>query len=359
MYKIAVLFVLLVMAQCTVRAQETRIIKFRQQPLATRLSHYRVAEVKDDRADTGSIGSVRAGLFSKKSVSLNLPGGPARAITEFFGANLKQDLQSPPVSLHIAQLEVGEKTGGLKAESEVRMTIFFYAGGKKIMEYKGANSVQASLDATRYIEELIRKSLDNILQQFDSWCDSNKEQLTASLAGPSVTVEVELKGDAADSDKIAWSFHRPLTLADFRARPDDLSRAAAVTYSGIDVKYSVQSQYGQTKVLVTMTPFFDKTHSWCRSGASYTLKTLMHEQQHFDITAIKACELANAMRSHAFTPENYVKELEQLYKIKEKELRDQQELYDSETHHGQLPVIQQKWESQIHDSLQGQSCYHQ
>ena len=357
MKKIAVLFTILIAMQYTIRAQETRIIKFKQQPLTTRLQYYHVAEVTDDRTDTSSIGSVRAGLFSKKAVHLNLPGGPAHAIHEFFSANLKQDTRTPAVSLHISQLEVGEKTGGLRAESEVRMTLYFYIAGKKIMEYKGANTVSAGIDASRFIEEQIRKFLDNILLQFDNWCDSNKEQLTASLARPSVAVTVELQEVSADSDKIVWSFQHPLTLADFMGKPDDLSRAGAVTYSGMQVKYSMQTQYAQTQVQVTIAAFFDRTHSWCRA-ASRNPKTLLHEQQHFNITALKTCELAAAIRSYAFTPENYMKELEELYKTKEKELRDQQELYDSQTSHGQVPAFQQKWQQQIHDSLQVQTCFH-
>jgi hypothetical protein len=225
------------------------------------------------------------------------------------------------------------------------------------MEYKGANTVSAGIDASRFIEELIRKSLDNILDQFDSWCGANKEQLTASIARPSVTVEVEIQEASSDTDKIAWSFQHPLTLDDFMGKPDDLSRAGAVTYSGMQVKYTTQTQYAKAKVLVTLATFFDKTHSWCRP-TSRSPKTLLHEQQHFDITALKTCELADAIRSYTFTPENYMKELEQLYKTKDKELRDQQELYDNETVHGQLPVIQQKWQQKIHDSLQTQTCFH-
>jgi len=358
MKKIVILFIILVATQYTLRAQETRIIKFKQQPLSTRLQHFHVAEVKDVRKDTVSIGSVRSGLFSKRSANLNFPGGPAHAIDEFFTTNLQQDPHTPAVSLRIAQLEVGENTGGLRAESEVRMTLFFYIGGYKIMEYKGANTVSAGLDASRYIEEQIRKFLDNILQQFDTWCGSNKEELTAaSAARPFVTVKVEVKEDSDDSDMIAWSFHRPLTLADFIGKPSDISRAGAVTSTGIHVKYNMETQFAETKVLVTMTAFFDKAHSWCRP-TSYNPRTLMHEQKHFDITALKTCELAIAIRSHTFTPENYMKELEQLYKAKDKELREEQDLYDNETSHGQLPVIQEKWQRQIHDSLQTQTCFH-
>lgn len=349
-------FLPLFFAFLTGYSQETKIIKFKQQSLKARLQNYYIAGVKDDRQDTSTIGSVRAGLFSKKYVSLNLPGGAANAFSDFFKANLTQDTRNIPIILHITQLEVAEKTGGLKAESEVRMSIGFYNAAGKIVEYKGSNTVQATMDATRYIEELIRRGLDDMLQQFDTWAGQNQQQLKTALKSPSVEVEVQLLSDAADTDRIAWTRSRPLTLDDFKGKPDDLSRASAATNSGMDVRTSVQVQYNQTKVTVTILPFFDKSRSWCRAS-SRNDRTLQHEQQHFNITAIKACELADTIRHFTFTVQNYMKELEQLYKQKDKEAHAQQELYDSETNHGQIVAAQTKWEEVIREALSKQECY--
>ena len=341
----------------TVSGQDTRIIKLKGERLTVKPLNYHIIGIKDDRKDTTTIGSVRSSVFSKKEVSLNLPGGAAKALDEFLKAYLVQDPNSLPIVLHLTQLEVAEQTGGLKAESEVRMTLNFYGGGQKIIEYKGSNTIQAGVDATRYIEQLIRKSLDNIFQQFDTWCGNNKEQVRATLAGPSVKVDAEINEDAGDTDRIAYSISRPLLLDDFTGKPDDLNRAAAITYSGLDVKYKTESQYGQTKILVSIIPFFDKTHSWCRP-VSRNKKTLLHEQQHFNITAIKACELVQAIKSYSFTLTGYMKELEQLYRQKEKEITQWQEQYDQETHHGLLAAEQDQWVNHIQDSVSHQACYH-
>jgi hypothetical protein len=356
MYKISLLLFLLVLPFLS-RAQGVKTISLRQEKLKTRLQYYYVAGVKDDRQDSSTIGSVRAGVFSKKYVSLNLPGGAAGAISEFLKNNLTQDTRTNPIVLHIAQLEVGEKTGGLKAESEVRMNIAFYNAGGKIVEYKGDNSVQSSMDATRYIEELIRRGLDDMLQQFDVWAGQHQEQLKASNSGPSVEVLTEMASGTDDSDRIAWSTGRPLALDDFRGKPDDLSRAAAATNSGLDVRTRQQTQYGQTRVTVTILAFFDKSLSWCRTN-SRNESTLRHEQQHFNITAIKACELADTIRNFAFTTGNFMKELEQLYRQKEKEIQQQQELYDGQTNHGQVDSAQAVWEKKIKNELDKQRCYH-
>jgi hypothetical protein len=338
--------------------KDTRIIRLKQERLSAKPVNFHIADVKDDRTDTTTIGSVRAGIFSKKEVPLNLPGGAARALDEFIKANLVQNEHTFPITLHISQLEVAEQTGGLRSESEVRMTIAFYGGGQKIMEYKGSNTIQSGVDASRFIEQLIRKGLDNMLQQFDTWCGGNKEQVQATLSGPSIHIDAEIREEAQDSERIAYSPLRPLTLDDFAGKPDDLSRAAAITYSGLDVKYKTESQYGQVKVLVTILPFFDKTRSWCRA-ASRTKKTLLHEQQHFNITAIKACELVTAIKNYPFTMTGYMKELEQLYRQKEKEIAQWQEQYDQETRHGLIADAQDKWVTQVRDSISRQPCYHQ
>ncbi len=352
-------FFLLGMTCCMmVHAQDTRIIKLRQERLVCKPVNYHVTAVKDERSDTTTIGSVRAGIFSKKQVTLNLPDGAARALDEFIKANLVQDEHTTPIVLHISQLEVAEQTGGLKSESEVRMTIVFYAAGQKLIEYKGNNTIQGGVDASRYIEQLIRKGLDNMLQQFDAWYGANKEQVQATLSGPSIRVDAEIKAETGDTDRIAYSLLRPLVLDDFAGKPDDLSRAAAITYSGLDVKYKTETLYSQVKVMVTIVPYFDKTRSWCRA-TSRNKKTLLHEQQHFNITAIKACELVTAIKNYSFTPAGYMKELEQLYRQKEKEIAQWQEQYDQETRHGLIQAAQDKWVTLVQDSIGGQPCYRQ
>lgn len=341
----------------TAAAQDIRIIKLKGEWLTAKPVNFHIVAVKDDRADTTTIGLVRAGVFSKKDVSLNLPGGAARALDEFLKTFMVQDEHTFPIVLHNSRLEVAEQTGGLKAESEVRLTVTFYGGGQKIVEYKGSNTVQSGVDATRFIEQLIRKSLDNMLQQFDAWVKDNKEQVRAALNGPSIKVDAEIKDDAEDTDRIAYSLSRPLMLDDFIGNPDDLNRAAAITYSGLDLKYKTESQFGQIKILVSITPFFDRTRSWCRA-ASRNKKTLLHEQQHFNITAIKACELAAAIKDYSFTLTGYMQELEQIYRQKEKEIAQWQEQYDQETHHGLVAATQDQWVTRIQDSVSRQPCYH-
>jgi hypothetical protein len=336
--------------------QGGKTIRLKQIQLGAKPQHFYIAAVKDDRTDTSSIGEVRSGALSKKMVPLNLSGGAAKALSDFLQTNLVQERTGLPIDLHIVQLEAAEKTGGLKSEAEVRLGVAFYAKGVKLTQYKGSTSVDAGIDATRYIEEMIRRGLDNMLQQFGSWLEENKAQVMETIDGPPIKVEAVISDSTDDPTAIAYSFRRPLVLQDFTGKVDELNRAAAVTSSGIDVHYDVQSKYGHIRVVATIVPFFDRTRSWCRPEGRLP-RTLAHEQKHFDITAIKACELVAEIQSHTFSPENYKSELQKLYQQKEQETQEEQNRYDQETHHGLLTDVQAKWEKDINDRVHALSCY--
>ena len=84
---------------------------------------------------------------------------------------------------------------------------------------------------------------------------------------------------------------------------------------------------------------------------------LAHEQTHFDITGIKACELVTAIRNATFTQENYVKLLEELQTKNSQEANEEESLYDNETLHGTIPDKQEAWEKKITEKVKTIGCY--
>jgi hypothetical protein len=91
-----------------------------------------------------------------------------------------------------------------------------------------------------------------------------------------------------------------------------------------------------------------------KSGNALVLK---HEQQHFNITAIKACQFAQRIRQHTFSPDNYMKELEELYKKLQQEWEQMEDGYDNETGHGQQRQAQHAWELKIQAMMEAMECY--
>jgi hypothetical protein len=138
--------------------------------------------------------------------------------------------------------------------------------------------------------------------------------------------------------------------------PDELSLAQAITYSGLQVKYSYQT-FGKRKVVnIAVSPYFHKMNSWWRATHS-TEQLLAHEQLHFDITALAACQLMQAIKTTKFTPGNFEQELDSLRKQAEKDRNQLQQQYDRETNHSRVKAKQGEWERKIKSELMQQEYY--
>lgn len=337
------------------QAQDARYIRFRDENPGKQLQHYRIVAIKDDRADTGAIGMLKTGLFGKKSVAVHLEGGVANALGGFIHKNYhQQDTTATPMELHITNLSIKEMPGGIRTKVESLVNLAFYINGTKLTDYKGRGEVQTMGDLFKNVEDLIRENINNSLQEFDDWWGKNK-RLHAPDAP--VVLVVEMVRTPRDSTHIAYSRDRPLVIDDFIAKPDEMSLAAAQTASAINVKYAFNADDGQIRVQVLVTAYFDKTRSWFATKHQRNAKIMSHEQQHFDITALKACELVDTLRQVKVTKDNYQEKLEQLHAQKINELNAWQKQYDDETRHGSNTAMQEKWNKLVKDLLDKQSCY--
>ncbi|MBO9561980.1 MAG: hypothetical protein J7621_04370 [Niastella sp.] len=338
----------------TLLAQTTRDIRFRDEPPGQRIQHYYVNSVKDERTDTSSIGVLKAGVFNKKEIAVNLEHGAAAAIGSYIQKNYKQDTASSAADLRITDLQIKQLPGGIRSKTELSLTIAFFINGTKLTEYKGRGEVQTMGDMFKHIEDMVRQSLQNSLQEFDTWWGANK--LLYAPDAP-VTLHVEIDPAPKDPNQLGYSRSRPLTANDFLGKPDDMSRAAAATAGAIGIKYASTIENGRISVQVVITPFFDKLNSWYLDKHRDNAKVLAHEQRHFDIAAIKACELADTMRSRKLTKSNYFGELELIAAKKQQETNDLQAQYDAETRHGMNSSAQEKWNKLLLDMLAKLTCY--
>ena len=334
--------------------QNTRNIRFRDEPPGQRFRHYHVMTVKDDRADTSTIGELKVGVFGKKNTTVNFEQGAAAAVGGFIQKNFGQDTTSTAVDLHITELHIQEGPGGLRTKIEAITTVTFFIKGTRVTEYRGRSEVLTMGDVFKHIEDLIHQSLRNSLLEFDNWWGKNK--LLFSSDAP-VALLVEIGPTPKDTNLLGYSPARPLTIYDFRAMPNELSRAAASTASGIMVKYSTDIDNGQIRVRVLITPCFDKLKSWYLEKHHDKIMVLMHEQRHFDITAIKACEMADSMRQQKLIKSNYLETLELIVAQKQRELSTLQAQYDTETRHGMNNAMQDKWNKLLKEMLERPGCY--
>jgi hypothetical protein len=344
---------LLILVSCVLKAQETRYFDLKNLAAAQRLQHYQVVSVVDDRYDTSTLGTLQLGFPVRKPYLINLRQGVINSFRSFIARNIKQDTQAMPVVVRIKMLKVKEVTPGLRPEISIELTTDFFIGDQRITQFNIRGTIKTMGDQLKEVGDMLSQNLQSSLSAFDDWWSKN-QNLYAPTAP--VTIEVIMNTTPDTARLINYSHQRPLTKADFRAKPDPKDKAIALTASSIIVKYGMIADSADLKMMVVITPFFDKSRSWFRN-TDYDSTVLLHEQGHFDIAALKACELADTLRGKVFTKANCYEMVDRIQAQKKLELHDLQELYDSKTGHGVTYAIQLTWSRMIKEMLKRKSCY--
>jgi hypothetical protein len=339
----------LTFAQAT---QKIKTIQLKNERMAYAPAGYYISSVKDDRADSTDIGFVKTGAGDKKAI-LQLKGGTSSSISEFLSRNMKQDTLTTPVELHIIRMDVSEKRSNGTDKADISMGYAFYVAGEKVIELTSSSYVQSGLDATMYIEKMLRQQTESALKQFGEWFSENKNQL---LAAPSVKVEVSLNDKSPDEDYLLYDPDRLLTYNDFKSKPDNMSLGAAATASSVSFDASTLTKGKEVTLKVKVAALFNTQKSWFKKEGMNP-EVLSHEQLHFDITAYQVCVLINTLRNHSFSFDNYIAELQEIKKQADKNTELMQDRYDEETIHGTDTAKQAAWRKHITGLMTQMNCY--
>ncbi|MBZ0099068.1 MAG: hypothetical protein K8F30_08280 [Taibaiella sp.] len=338
-------FLYILSCSLAVVAQEGVVIDFGGSEPSYTPVNFHISEVVDDRPSPNSMGSVKEGEVTVKD-------GLATALRNYAG-NTVPHSASLPVVMHITRLEVTEKAVGAKRQFDLAMSVAYYTGEAKLVEYSGSAFAQSITDAGPYIEKLISDNVSGNLKEFDAWVAKNKNTINAQ---PTVTVNVSMSGLPENKSHIAYSRNTKLFITDFEGEPDEASPGAAATLSGVGMKIQSSTLRNNTKVDVILTVYFDRSRSWMKDHGK-NVTTLQHEQLHFDITAIKACMLKRQIEQTAFTPDNFRQQLKEMLDKVQAETGDIQNTYDRETAHGTIIEAQESWNERISKLLAEQNCY--
>jgi hypothetical protein len=342
-----------VLLACVAKAQETRYIDLKDLESPQRLLHYKITGVTDNRPDTASMGDLQLGFLTRKTYHIQLKGGVSASLKAYISTNFRQDAAATPIELGIMALSVREITPGLRTEIGVKLTIAFFMNGQRLTEYTGNASAKTMGDLLLQVKDLISQNLQSCLLAFDDWWNQYKNLY---LPNAPVPVEVVINTTPDTTRLINYSRNRPLAINDFRAKPSPGDKAIAITASNMIIKYSVITDSDHLKMMVTITTYFDRSRSWFKH-TEFDDMVLLHEQGHFDIAAIKACELADTLRHCTFTRSNCYEMIEKIQSQKQLELRALQELYDEKTGHGAGIGVQQKWSRDLKELIARQTCY--
>ncbi len=155
---------------------------------------------------------------------------------------------------------------------------------------------------------------------------------------------VGLFGQSSSTDDLVWNASRKLTWADYKAKPDPESDAAASTTTLLTIEYNISN----TSFSYKIKSHFSKNRSWGRHKDAYILS---HEQCHFDIAEIFARKLHREMSEYRFNTKTYQKELKKIYEKVTDEKEDLQNEYDRETRHSINREKQAEWLRKIERML--------
>ncbi len=148
---------------------------------------------------------------------------------------------------------------------------------------------------------------------------------------------------------IPWTSSQPLEWTDFKGKAEKNSDFNAMTYSGIEFKWSSKSSGSDLTLTFNVSSYFDQEKSWVKKGKE-TAYLLNHEQLHFDITELHARHLKKRCSDFTFS-KNYALEVDSIYKVVQKEKNDMQELYDLESNHSINKEGQIKWNNFVKQEL--------
>ncbi len=174
------------------------------------------------------------------------------------------------------------------------------------------------------------------------------------IAQLTVTIQWLPHTPPANSDTVYYNSNKKLVWPDFKGNPQNRSDATAITSSGFGYVAGMQTKNNKTGIGITVYCYFSKKDSWVKSGGESNY-ALTHEQHHFDITYIVACQFIQKLRTAKFTRNNYDTLLDKIYIESREQLKKMQDDYDGQTKNGQIKNIQTEWNEKVDKQLRSLS----
>jgi hypothetical protein len=161
----------------------------------------------------------------------------------------------------------------------------------------------------------------------------------------------------APAASILWSVNRPLTWADYQARPPARHDVSALTSYALSFDNNCD---GGTYHFRIVTAFL-QDKSWVDPGvlvnATVSQWTLQHEQTHFDLSELHARKMRKAIRTIADPCRMTEDQRRALIAPFVAEDRDTQHRYDRETSNGQDRRWQSEWIRNVSTQLEALRQY--
>lgn len=153
-----------------------------------------------------------------------------------------------------------------------------------------------------------------------------------------------------NDDVIQWKSTYRLNWSDFKAPPPANAANAALTSSGIMMKFGTDGESLHYEISCN----FVKNNSWGRIRNEHILA---HEQGHFDIAEIFARKLNKELKAYRFNSRSVSKDVNNIYKNVMDQLLQMQNLYDEQTDFSRNFGQQKEWLEKIDNYLTALNDY--
>lgn len=147
-----------------------------------------------------------------------------------------------------------------------------------------------------------------------------------------------------NDDIIQWKSSYRLNWNDFKAAPPANASNAALTSSGILMKFTSDGESLNYEISCN----FVKNSSWGRVKNEHILA---HEQGHFDIAEIYARKLNKELKAYRYNNKSVNKDVNNIYKTVMDQLLQMQNQYDEQTDYSRNFVQQKEWLDKIDNFL--------
>jgi len=145
---------------------------------------------------------------------------------------------------------------------------------------------------------------------------------------------------------IPWEESIKLSWNDFKDQPDSNTDVVAITASGMTFQYSIKKSDDRiTGFTAQVKTIFYPEKSWFKPDRAND-HILSHEQGHFDITELHVRKFRQQIAALEIS-KNLVKNLDSLHLQIQKDLKNMQNLYDTETDYSRRVEAQATWQKQI------------
>ncbi len=355
--KIYISAIFLILCSFGLAARETKLITLKKETAKTSLKNYYINSVLDSiPVDTTLGAGVLGHLTSGGQVvaDIRLVDGVVGSMRSYMQSGIAASPTANPINISIDQLSVQVQKTKKGFTAKMAFTFSFYTGQLKLVSMTSTGTAGSNIFPAKEIGKVVGQVLKSSLKQFDKWWDVHKDSVV--LDSVAIT-DVVVRTTTDIPDCIAFTPNLKLTYDDFQGSvPDSTGNEAAVTSSGISYETSSQIRHSRLLLHFVLTPAFNKKNSWFKPEGKQP-QVLAHEQTHFDITAVKACEWAAAIRATIFTRDNFMDQVHKLQDQFTEACKTEEDTYDQETNHGLITEKQHAWEEKVHQRLKEVGCW--